>query len=96
MIRYRHAHTALYKLMCRVEVLGVHDVKMWIFIMTFRAGVDRPYVETKLTATEKSSTDGDWSVTTLCWHKRAYDRIQLVADRKYPIAEIHPCTRTVT
>ena len=47
-----------------------------------RAGVCRPYVETKLTATEKSATDGDWSLTTLGRHKRAYDRIQLVADSR--------------
>ena len=45
-----------------------------------RAGVCRPCIETKLTATEKSAIDGDWSVTTLGRHKRAYDRIQLVAD----------------
>ena len=45
-----------------------------------RASVWRPCVETKLTATKKSATDGNWSVTTLCQHKRAYDRIQLVAD----------------
>ena len=45
-----------------------------------RAGVCRPYVETELTATKKSATDGNWSVTTLCRHKRAYDHIQLVAD----------------
>ena len=45
-----------------------------------RVGVCRPCVETKLTATEKSATDGDWSVTTLGRHMRAYDRIQLVAD----------------
>ena len=32
------------------------------------------------TATKKSATDCDWSVTTLCRHKRAYDRIQLVVD----------------
>ena len=44
------------------------------------AGVCRPCVETELTATKKSATDGNWSVTTLCRHKRAYDRIQLVAD----------------
>ena len=44
------------------------------------------------TATGKSATN----VTTLCRHKRAYDRMQLVADRKYPIAEIHPCSRTAT
>ena len=46
----------------------------------FRAGVCRPCVETELTATKKSATDGDRSVTTLCRHKRAYDRIQLVVD----------------
>ena len=45
-----------------------------------RAGVCRPRVETELTATKKSATDCDWSVTTLGRHKRAYDRIQLVAD----------------
>ena len=44
------------------------------------AGVCQPCVETELTATKKSATDGNWSVTTLCRHKRAYDRIQLVAD----------------
>ena len=45
-----------------------------------RAGVCRPCVEKELTATKKSATDSNWSVTTLCRHKRAYDRIQLVAD----------------
>ena len=28
----------------------------------------------------RDQTDGDWLVTTLGRHKRAYDRIQLVAD----------------
>ena len=55
-----------------------------------------PCVETELTATKKSATDGNWSVTALCRHKHAYDCIQLVADRKYPIAAIHPCSRTAT
>ena len=66
------------------------------YFIALRAGVCRPCVETKLTATKKSATDGDLSVTTLCRHKRAYDRIQLVDDRKYPLAAIHPCTRTAT
>ena len=48
--------------------------------LLLRAGVRRPCVETELTATKKSATDGNLSVTTLCRHKRAYDRIQLVAD----------------
>ena len=50
----------------------------YVWFPTLRAGVCRPCVETELTATKKSATDGNWSVTTL--HKRAYDRIQLVAD----------------
>ena len=41
-------------------------------IIRHRAGVCRPCIETELTATEKSATLGR--------HKRAYDRIQLVAD----------------
>ena len=48
--------------------------------LPLRAGIWRPCVETKLTATKKSATDGNWSVTTLCRHKHAYERIQLVAD----------------
>ena len=73
------------------------DHKKWCTILLpVRAGVCRPCVLTELTATEKSATDGNWSVTTLCRHKCAYDRIRLVADRKYPIADIHPCSRTAT
>ena len=49
-------------------------------LCSLRAGVCRPCVERELTATTKSTTDGNWSVTTLCRHKRAYDRIQLVAE----------------
>ena len=49
-------------------------------VWRLRAGVCRPCVVTELTATKKSATDGNWSVTTLCRHKGAYDRIQLVAD----------------
>ena len=45
-----------------------------------RAGVCRLCVERELTATKKSATDGNWSVTTPCRHKHVYDRIQLVAD----------------
>ena len=48
--------------------------------MCLRAGECRPYVETELTATKNLATDGNWSVTTLCRHKRAYDRIQLFTD----------------
>ena len=51
-----------------------------VLYVHFRAGVCRPCVETELTATKKSATDGDLSVTTLCRHKCAYDRIQLVVD----------------
>ena len=61
-----------------------------------RAGVCRPCVETKLTATEKSATDGDRLVTTLGRHNRAYDRIQLVADRKSPVAESGACSTSTT
>ena len=68
----------------------------YLYAWSVRAGVCRPCVETELTATERSGTDGDWSVTTLDRHKRAYDRIQLVADIKYPMAEIHPRSRTAT
>ena len=64
-----------------------------VFIDSFlMAGVGRPCVETELTATEKSATDGDRSVTILGRQKRACDRIQLVADRKYPIAASRPCS----
>ena len=54
-----------------------------------KPSLGRRCVETELTlvATEKSATDGDRSVTTLWRHKRPNDRIELVADRKYPVAE---------
>ena len=52
----------------------------WIPIGCLRASVCWPCVETELTATKKSATDGNLLVATLCRHKRAYDRIQLVAD----------------
>ena len=39
---------------------------------SFRAGVCRPCVETKLTATKKSATDGNWSVITLCRLRLAF------------------------
>ena len=35
-------------------------------------------------------------VATLGRHKGAYDRIQLVADRKYPVAESRPCSTSKT
>ena len=59
-------------------------------------GLGSPCVETELAATEKSTTDGDRSVTPLGRHKRAYDRIQLVADRKYSVAERHPYSTSTT
>ena len=45
-------------------------ISMFMQSSTVRAGVCRPCV----------ATDGNWSGITLCRHKRAYDRIQLVAD----------------
>ena len=71
----------------------------WIracYSVQVRAGVCRPCIETELTAPEKLTTDSNWSVTTLCRHKHAYDCIQLVVGKKYPIAEIHSCSRTAT
>ena len=53
-----------------------------------RPGLGRLCVETELAATEKSAT-------TLSRHKRAYDRMQLVADRKYPVAESRPCSTNI-
>ena len=64
-------------------------------IVSIKPGLGRPCVETELAATEKSATDGDQSVTTLGRHKRAYHCIQLVADRKYPVAESRPCSTKI-
>ena len=67
-----------------------------ILSFVLRAGVRRPYVEKKLTATEKSATDGDWSATTLGRHKLAYDRIQLVADSRTCSTSTTSCRSTGT
>ena len=67
--------------------------------LPLRAGVSQPCVETELTATKNQrlmATDQSQLYVDISMHKRAYDRIQLVADRKYPIAEIYPCSRPAT
>ena len=61
-----------------------------------KPSLGRRCVDTELVATEKSSTDTHRSVTTLGRHKRAYDHVELVADRKYPVAESRPCSTSTT
>ena len=71
-------------------------------MMTYHAfaflkpSLGRPCVETELVATEKSATDIDPSVTTLGRQKSAYGWLELVGDRKYPVAESRACSTSMT
>ena len=81
-------------LFCGYTLYGYFHVLM---IRTITASVYKAWLRSPLRRDRTSGKwkIGDWSVTTLGRHKRAYDRIQLVANRKYSVAESRPCSTKI-